>query len=437
MKSILIIIRCVMGIVLLLSSCSPVVTPALPDTNSAPPASTSTLPDSTQPVPLPTAVESIAHSTSTAVPPVNPQPTAPVPSQFPDPAGYAWKLITGAFDRPAAVVNAGDGSGRLFVLEQSGVIRVVNGGQIEPTPFLDISDRVGSRGNEQGLLGIAFHPNYSQNGFFFLDYTDTNGNTVIARFTAPPGNNSDPSSEKVILQIKQPFPNHNGGQIVFGPDHYLWIGMGDGGSQGDPNNNAQSVNALLGKILRIDVDHGSLYAIPKDNPFATGGGRPEIYAYGLRNPWRFSIDSETGDLFVADVGQNSWEEIDYLPAGYNGQAPNFGWNRREGLHPYNDSDGADMTGLIDPIFEYGHDQGCSVTGGFVYRGKNLPAFNGIYLFADYCSGIVWGLIRSSSNTWEGQILFNTGYGITSFGEDQNGEIYLLDQKTGLYRLEVK
>jgi glucose/arabinose dehydrogenase len=425
-----ILFRSILGAVLLLSSCSPVISSELP-------ASTAVLPDSTQPAVLPTAVESVTHAAPTVTPASNPQPAKPVQSQFPDPVGYAWNRIAGAFDRPSTVANAGDGSGRLFVLEQAGVIRVVNGSQIEPAPFLDITDRVGSRGNEQGLLGIAFHPNFSQNGYFFVDYTDKNGNTVIARFTASTGKNADPASEKVILQIKQPFPNHNGGQLVFGPDHYLWIGMGDGGSQGDPDNNGQSLNTLLGKILRIDVDYGSPYAIPKDNPFASSGGRPEIYAYGLRNPWRFSFDPQTNDLYIADVGQDLWEEIDYLPARYNGSVPNFGWSRREGLHPYKDAEGADTTGLIDPVFEYGHDQGCSVTGGFVYRGKNLPALNGIYLFADYCSGIVWGLTRSSSNTWEGQILFNTGYNITSFGEDQNGEIYLLDQKTGLYRLEVK
>ena len=423
MKSIHFVFHSMMGVVLLLSSCSPAVSLAQPT--------------STQPAPLPTAIESVTHAASTVEPAANPQPDSPIPSIFPDPAGYTWNRIADGFDRPDTIASAGDGTGRLFVLEQAGVIRVINGNTIEPLPFLDISDRVGSQGNEQGLLGIAFHPNFSQNGYFFVDFTDQNGNTVIARFTAPTGKNADPSSEKVILQIKQPFPNHNGGQLVFGPDQYLWIGMGDGGSAGDPNNNGQSVDTLLGKILRIDVDHGSPYAIPKDNPFASGGGRPEIYAYGLRNPWRFSFDRQMGDLYIADVGQNKWEEINYLPAGYNGQPANFGWNRREGLHAYKDTDGADMTGLIDPIYEYGHDQGCSVTGGFVYRGKSLPAFDGIYLFADFCSGNVWGLTRNDTNIWEGKILFHTIFSLTSFGEDQNGEIYLLDQNSGLYRLEVK
>jgi glucose/arabinose dehydrogenase len=423
MKSIHIVFRSLLGAALLLSACSPAIPPAQMVT--------------AQPAPLPTAVESVTHAASTITPPSNAQLAPTESSQFPDPAGYAWNSVAGGFDRPDTVANAGDGTGRLFVLEQAGVIRVVNGKKIEPIPFLDITDRVGSQGNEQGLLGIAFHPNFTQNGYFFVDYTDHSGNTVIARFTATGGKNADRSSEKVILQIKQPFPNHNGGQLIFGPDHFLWIGMGDGGSAGDPNNNGQSLDTLLGKILRVDVDHGSPYAIPKDNPFASGGGRPEIFAYGLRNPWRFSFDHQTGDLYIADVGQNQWEEIDYLPARYNGQPANFGWNRREGLHPYNDSDSADMTSLIDPVFEYGHDQGCSVTGGTVYRGKGLPAFNGIYLFADFCSGNIWGLTRSDTNTWEGKILFNTGFNITSFGEDQNGEIYLIDQNSGLYRLEVK
>jgi glucose/arabinose dehydrogenase len=422
-KSIHMVFRSWLGAVLLLSACSPAFSPTQPVT--------------AQPTRLPTAIESVTHTAGTVEPASNPQPTSPIPSQFPDPAGYTWNLVAGGFDRPDTVASAGDGSGRLFILEQAGVIRLVNGNKLEPAPFLDISGRVGSRGNEQGLLGIAFHPNFSQNGYFFVDFTDRNGNTVIARFTAPSGKSADPASELVILQVKQPFPNHNGGQLVFGPDHYLWIGLGDGGSQGDPNHNGQSLDTLLGKILRLDVDHASPYAIPKDNPFASGGGRPEIWAYGLRNPWRFTFDRQTGDLFIADVGQDLWEEIDYLPAGYNGQPTNFGWNRREGFHPYKDSAEADMTGLIDPIFEYGHDQGCSVTGGAVYRGKNLPAFNGIYLFADYCSGIIWGLVRTGPHTWEGRILFNTSFSITSFGEDQNGEIYLLDQKSGLYRLEVK
>ncbi len=301
MKSIRNLFRSILGVVLLLSACSPAIAP--------------TQPVIAQPAVLSTAVESVTHTAATAEPASNSAQVTPIPSQFPDPAGYTWNRIAGGFDRADTVASAGDGSGRLFILEQAGTIRVVNGNKLEPAPFLDISDRVGSRGNEQGLLGIAFHPNFNQNGYFFVDFTDRNGNTVIARFTAPTGKNADPASELVILQVKQPFPNHNGGQLVFGPDHYLWIGLGDGGSQGDPNNNGQSLDTLLGKILRLDVDHASPYAIPKDNPFASGGGRPELWAYGLRNPWRVTFDRQTGDLFIADVGQDLWEEIDYLPAG--------------------------------------------------------------------------------------------------------------------------
>jgi glucose/arabinose dehydrogenase len=213
--------------------------------------------------------------------------------------------------------------------------------------------------------------------------------------------------------------------------------MGDGGSQGDPNNNGQSSQTLLGKLLRIDVDHGSPYAIPADNPYAAGGGLPEIWAIGLRNPWRFSFDKLTGDMYIGDVGQDLWEEIDYLPSGFKSMPVNFGWSRREGTHPYKDAAGADTSGLTGPVFDYGRNLGCSVIGGFVYRGTNLPEFQGVYLFGDYCSGNIMGLIHKSGNTWESKVLFNSPYKISSFEEDQNGEIYLVDLNGGIYRLEKK
>jgi glucose/arabinose dehydrogenase len=370
------------------------------------------------------------------------QPVAESAPIFPDAGMYLWKPIAGGFKRPVSLANAGDGSGRLFVVEQAGLIRVIHQNNIRSTPFLDISSQVGSTGSEQGLLGLAFHPRFKENGFFYVNYTDLNGNTVIARFTADlvvsvENQTANPASELILLRVKQPFPNHNGGQMAIGLDKMLWIGLGDGGSAGDPNGNGQSVQTLLGKILRIDIDHGSPYAIPADNPFAAGGGLPEIWAYGLRNPWRFTFDSQTGDLFIADVGQNLWEEIDYLPAGFKEAPANFGWNLREGMHPYKNTGSNPSTILIDPVFEYGHDQGCSVTGGEIYRGQSLPAFKGIYLFGDYCSGKIWGLIRQKANQWRGQILFNTGLNITSFGTDETREVYLLDMNTGLYRLQVQ
>ena len=394
--------------------------------------------------PMEPALPTTLPATQTPLPKALPQPTeTPVlpAASLPDPAGYQWQLLISGLSRPVDLAGPQDFPGKLFVLEQAGVIRIIQDGVILPEPFLDIRDRVGSGGNEQGLLGIAFHPQFIKNGYFYVNYTDKQGNTVIARFSATlddnPNLRADPASESILLQVDQPYANHNGGQLVFGPDGYLWIGLGDGGGQGDPNGNGQSSQSLLGKILRIDVDQGNPYAIPEDNPYANGGGLPEIWAIGLRNPWRFSFDRLTGDLFIGDVGQNSWEEIDYLPAGYVSTPVNFGWNRREGSHPYSDQANDDTTGLINPIFEYSHDSGCSVTGGFVYRGVDLPDLHGVYLFGDYCSGLVWGSVPKGQNSWDTRILFSTGYQIASFGEDQNGEIYLLDLNGNVYRLEKK
>ena len=285
---------------------------------------------------------------------------------------------------------------------------------------------------------LLFTPSIPTNRYLYVDYTDLQGNTIIARYSSlPDGTKVDSASENIMLTIQQPFKNHNGGNLIFGPDGYLWIGMGDGGGQGDPNNNGQSSQTLLGKLLRIDVDHGEPYSIPADNPYANGGGLPEIWAIGLRNPWRFSFDRLTGDLYIGDVGQDSWEEIDFLSADFISTPVNFGWSKREGTHPYKDAGGDEMPGLTDPIFDYGSDTGCSVTGGFIYRGDKLPEFQGVYIFGDYCSGNIMGLIRKDGNTWESKMLFNTPYNISSFGEDQNGDIYLLDLNGGVYRLEKK
>ncbi len=368
-----------------------------------------------------------------------PTPEEPAPATIPDPVGTGWTLVVNGLSNPVDLTHAGDGSGRLFILEQEGVVRVIRDQTLQSEPFLDIRDRVGSGGNEQGLLGIAFHPKFQENGYFYINYTDKSGDTVIARYNAPAGENADhpvadPASERILLWVDQPRSNHNGGQVLFGPDGYLWIGLGDGGGGGDPERNGQNPNSLLGKLLRIDVDGGDPYAIPGDNPYAAGGGLPEIWAIGLRNPWRFTFDRVTGGLYIADVGQQEWEEVNYLSAGSPSAPVNFGWNVREGAHPYSESMGA--VGLIDPVFEYGHAEGCSITGGMVYRGKALPQYAGVYLFGDYCSGTIWGLVQQDAN-WVAKVLFQTNYQIASFGEDPDGEIYLLDLNGGVYRLAAQ
>ncbi len=355
-------------------------------------------------------------------------------SEFPDPAAYTWQPVVSGLQSPIGLANAGDGSGRLFVIEQPGRVRTVQGGLLSPDSFLDITDRVGSQGFEQGLLGLAFHPDYAENGYLFVNYTDLQGNTVIARFARSTGdaNRADPSSEVRLLQISQPYANHNGGMVAFGPDGYLYLGLGDGGAAGDPQENAQSLGTLLGKILRIDVDNGQTYGIPSDNPFANGGGLPEIWAYGLRNPWRFAFDRLTGDLYIGDVGQNEWEEINFLPASSPGGV-NFGWKYLEGTHPFQGQPPVGLD-LLPPVAEYRHDLGCSVTGGVVYRGSRLPTWQGVYLYGDYCTGRIWGLLRDAQRDWRSVVLFESMGRITSFGEDEAGEIFLADQAGGIYLL---
>ncbi len=344
------------------------------------------------------------------------------------------KLAEG-LTRPAYLTHAGDGSGRLYIVEQPGRIQVIENGQLRAEPFLDITDRVGSGGNEQGLLSIAFSPGFKSDKSFFANYTDKQGNTVVSRFTvSADGQAADPNSEQVFLKIDQPYPNHNGGQLQFGPDGMLYIGMGDGGSGGDPQGFAQNPQALLGKLLRIDVSQadakrGTPYSIPADNPQAFGpAAAPEIWAIGLRNPWRFSFDRQTGDLYIADVGQNIYEEVNFQPASSAG-GENYGWNLREGFHAF--EGGEDSPAFTPPIHEYSHELGCSVTGGYVYRGQALPALNGVYLYADYCTGTVWGLRRDAAGKWVNQTLMQLGTSISSFGEDEAGELYVLDHANGL------
>ncbi len=367
----------------------------------------------------------------TSSPPAIPNTDTPPPpvdtSTFPNPDNYTWELIASNLDRPVDLQP--DGSGRLFVVEKIGHIHIIENGQLIQTPFLNIDDRVNDSSNEMGLLGLAFHPNYTQNGYFYVNYTGSGGDTFISRFQVSDDPNlANPSSEVNLLRINQPYPNHNGGTLQFGPDGFLYAGLGDGGAAGDPMGNGQSLGTLLGKILRLDVDSAEPYIVPADNPFGN-----EIWAYGLRNPWRISFDTLTGDLYIGDVGQNQWEEIDYLPAGSPG-GTNFGWNFREGNHEFKEGDGPGD--LVDPIVEYSHREGgCSVTGGYVYRGS-MPEWNGIYLYGDYCSGYIWGLINSDSG-WREQLLFDMDINITSFGQDEAGEVYLVGDNGGVYILVTK
>jgi glucose/arabinose dehydrogenase len=334
-------------------------------------------------------------------------------------------VVTG-IDNPVAITHAGDGSGRLFVTLQAGRIVIVDSqGLLLGTPFLDISDRVTS-GEERGLLGTAFHPDYPANGFFYVNYTDLNGDTVIARYRVSLDPNvADPVSATVLLTVAQPFANHNGGQLAFGPDGYFYIGLGDGGSGGDPANRAQDLSSLLGKMLRIDVDGGFPYAVPPDNPFvATPGARPEIWALGLRNPWRFSFDRLTGALFIADVGQDAWEEVNRQSAVSTG-GENYGWRLMEGSNCFNPATGCNDGTLTLPILQYSHAAGdCSVIGGFSYRGSASTGLLGLYLFADFCTGRIWAAAEDGAGGWTSELLQDTDLLISAFGEDEQGEIYV-------------
>ena len=367
---------------------------------------------------------------STSEPTALPETDTPAPPKdaagFPNPDDYAWQLIASNLVRPVDL--QAEGSGRLFAVEKIGHIHIIENGQLIETPFLNIEERVNDGSNEMGLLGLAFHPDYAQNGYFFVNYTGSGGDTFISRFqVSGDPNTANPSSELILLRLSQPFPNHNGGGLDFGPDGYLYAGLGDGGAAGDPFGNAQKTDNLLGKVLRLDVDSAEPYAIPADNPFGN-----EIWVYGLRNPWRITFDSMKGDLFIGNVGQNAWEEIDHLPAGSPGGI-NFGWDFREGAHEY---DGNPPAGLTDPVAEYSHGEGgCSVTGGYVYRGS-MPEWNGIYLYGDYCTGFIWGLILSD-NGWQEQLLFDTDARITSFGQNEEGEIYLISDAGEVYNLVRK
>jgi glucose/arabinose dehydrogenase len=369
---------------------------------------------------------------------VEPAITTPVSvTDFPDPTQYEWVPIVSDFTKPLGMTSFFSDRLIIYVLEQGGVIRVIENERIRNEPFLDISNKIRTQGSEQGLLGIALDPNFSINGLFYLNYSNRDGDTVIARYQANEGRYTTiPDSEQIILTQNQPYSNHNGGNLVFGPDGFLYIGLGDGGSGGDPELRSQNPETLLGKMLRISVQDQEMYAIPSDNPYQAGEGRAEIWAMGLRNPWRYSFDRLTGDLWIADVGQGNWEEINFTPA--NAQPGlNYGWYYREGTHPFK-GDPSNPSDLIDPVYEYDHSMGsCSVTGGFVYRGEQLPEWYGVYLFGDFCNGKVWGMLQTDDGQSLVTSLFETGVNISSFGEDVFGELYLIAHNGTLYQLRSK
>lgn len=349
------------------------------------------------------------------------------------------KLIATGLKSPTTIVaTPTENDNRLFVTERPGTIKIINknGGE-EPKTFLDITSKVKDNGSEMGLLGLAFHPDFADNGFFFVNYTDKDDNTIVARYEANAEGQADPATEKVLLTVKQPYENHNGGALMFGPDGFLYVALGDGGSGGDPGNRGQNKGELLGKILRIDVNKGDPYAIPPANPFTNeAGAKPEIWAWGLRNPWRISFDKQTGDLFIADVGQNKLEEVNVQKADSKG-GENYGWRCYEGSQAFNTSGSCgNASQFVMPAFEYEHaDERCSVAGGYVYRGTKNTALTGKYIFGDTCSGEIFAATQSSDGKWSQETIVKTPYYISTFGEDQDGELYIADLKSGsIYRL---
>ena len=343
--------------------------------------------------------------------------------------------------RDAVYVTAAPGQPRrLYVVQQSGTVRIIDRGRLLKKPFLDVSGSIAS-GGEQGLLGLAFHPGYASNGRFYVNYTNTSGDTRVVEYTRASVNRADPGSARTLLGIDQPFSNHNGGAVAFGPDGMLYIATGDGGGGGDPNGNAQNTRSLLGKLLRIDVDRrsgGRQYGIPRGNPFASRGGRPEVYSYGLRNPWRFSFDRVRGDIWIGDVGQGDVEEVDYRAKG-RARGVNFGWNAFEGRRSFKGSRAVRGARPVRPVAQYTHASGCSITGGYVYRGKAVKGLAGRYVYADFCSGRVWSMRAGPKPRGVREETRRLGVklsNVTSFGEGLRGELYVLANGT-LYRFAAR
>jgi glucose/arabinose dehydrogenase len=373
----------------------------------------------------------------------------PVPSATPPTASCAAgvpvagipaltaRLVASGLRNPLDLQTVPGDRERLYVVEQGGRIRVVRNGQLQSTPFLDISGRVSS-GGERGLLGLAFHPQFAANRRFFVNYTNPRGDTHVAEFRAASADDADPGSERLLLTVAQPFANHNGGGLAFDASGRLLIALGDGGSGGDPLGNGQRLDTFLGKILRIDVDAGTPYAVPTDNPFrAAPGALPEIWAYGLRNPFRIAVDRPTGDLYIGDVGQGRIEEIDVGLTPRRG-GENYGWNVTEGSQCYSPASGCDRTGLTPPVYEYTHTEGCAVTGGVVYRGCRMPELVGTYFFGDYCTGLVRSFRLANGQATDVRDWTAGLRGIdspTAFGLDADGEVHVVDYDGEVYRLE--
>jgi glucose/arabinose dehydrogenase len=333
--------------------------------------------------------------------------------------GIALVAVARGLDSPVQVTAAPGEPDRLYVVEQAGRIRIVEGGRVVTKAFLDLTSEVVS-GGEQGLLSVAFHPDYRENGLLYVDYTDLSGDTRVVEYRALDDRTAvDPATRRVLLAIDQPYSNHNGGQLAFGPDGRLWVGMGDGGAGGDPENRAQDLSSLLGKLLTLDVSESS--------------PDPGIAAYGLRNPWRFSFDRDTGDLWIGDVGQGEFEEIDRLPRAEVGSLVNFGWDAFEGDAPYEEKEPNPEGSLLGPVAVYDHSEGCSVTGGFVYRGGEVQELEGRYVYGDYCSGTIWSIAADGTKESVRKESIQVD-GLTSFGEDGRGELYAASSKGTIFRI---
>lgn len=370
--------------------------------------------------------------------PLLPEEEAPTPQPIPDNTSYHLEELADNLQSPTYLTHAGDGSARLFVLEQDGIIWIYDEAYDRlPSPFLDITSLVNREHLERGLLGLAFHPDFTENGYFYVHYTaEPRGDTVIARYTVngDDANSAEPDSAMSIFTLPQPDGSHNGGMIEFGPDGYLYIGLGDSGDPGDPLGSAQNPGDLLGSILRIDVDGGYPYTIPEDNPAFTVNDElaPEIWAWGLRNPWRFAFDGETGDLYIADVGQWEIEVVNFQLADHPG-GKNYGWPIFEGTQEFTGED--DPGDTIDPVVEYDRDWGCAIIGGFIYRGEELPELEGHYFFGDWCTGTIWTTFQNDNGDWHTEKLLQPDeVNINSFGKDETGELYVLDLGGRMFRL---